>query len=195
MQLVIRALDTIIALLRVGFAAAVLVTAVLCILDWAARTRRISPFGALARFTRKAVDPLITAVERRIVRAGGTPASAPWWTLVFMVLGALLVLALLSFVRNSLVDVYYSFSRGPTGILRLVVSWTFAVLQIAIIVRVVTSWIGGTYSALGRLAFKLTEWFLRPLRRVLPTFGGIDLSPLIAWFLLSIVQGLLMRAL
>ncbi len=195
MQLVIQALDATIDLLRLGFTLFGAVVVVLCVLDWAVRTRRINQFGGVARFTRRMVDPLVSAVERRIVRAGGNPVSAPWWTIVFVVFSALLILALLSFLRNSLVDVYYSASQGPMGIVRLLVAWAFTVLQLAIIVRVVTSWVGGTYSRIGRLAHTLTEWMLRPMRRVIPTFGGLDVTPILAWFLISIVQGAVLRSL
>jgi YggT family protein len=169
--------------------------AALCALDWAVRTRRISPFSGLARFTRRVADPIITPVERRIVRAGGTPASAPWWTVVAAVLLGLTLLALLSFVRDTLLSIHFSVGRGPMGIVRLIVGWAFAVLQIAILIRVITSWVGGSFSWIGRLSHRLTEWFLAPLRRVIPTFGGIDVTPILAWFLLSIIADLVMNAL
>jgi len=95
---------------------------------------------------------------------------------------------LLGFVRDALLTMYLAANAGPRGVLVLVVRAAFGVLQVALLVRIVTSWIGGAYSAAGRLAFRLTEWFLGPLRRALPTTGGIDFSPMLAWFLLSIVQ-------
>ena len=61
--------------------------------------------------------------------------------------------------------------------------------------RVLTSWLGGTFTWFGRLAFRMTEWFLTPLRNVLPPMAGFDLSPLIAWFLLSLLQGIVVSAL
>jgi YggT family protein len=41
---------------------------------------------------------------------------------------------------------------------------------------------------------EITEPILGPIRRVLPTFGMIDLSPLVAMLLLNLLQGLIMRA-
>lgn len=172
----------------------IVLAAVLCTLDWAVRTRRISAFSALARFTRSAVDPLITPVERRIVRSGGTPASAPWWALVAVAFAGLLLLALLGFVRNAIVNVYYSFSAGPTGIVRLLVDWAFTVLLAAILVRVITSWVGGRYSYIGRLSHRLTDWLINPLRRVIPMFGSVDVTPLVAWLLITVLQSLVERA-
>jgi uncharacterized protein YggT (Ycf19 family) len=34
---------------------------------------------------------------------------------------------------------------------------------------------------------------LRPLRRVIPMIGSIDITPIVAFFLLGIVQGIVLR--
>ena len=41
------------------------------------------------------------------------------------------------------------------------------------------------------IAYKLTEPALRPIRRILPSFGGIDLSPVVLILLLGFIQRLL----
>lgn len=189
MRFTIDALDAVITIARPIVLGAIAVVAVLCALDWAVRTRRLNPFGRFARFARRTIDPLMTSVERRIVRAGGTPASAPWWTLAAAAIAGFGLLALLAFLRDVLADLHYSVGAGPRGLLVLAVRWTFTVLQVAVLVRVITSWVGGSHSTIGRLAGRMTEWFLRPLRRLVPTFGGIDITPILAWFLLSILQG------
>jgi YggT family protein len=138
---------------------------------------------------------MIAPVERRTARFGGSHTSAPWWALLaFLVLGALL-LGVLGFLRDVLVSTYFASSQGPRGVLRLAVSAVFAVLQLALIVRVVISWVGGSYSRIGRLAHTLTEWFLGPLRRVLPSIGMVDISPLVAYFALMLVRGFLLGVL
>ena len=88
-------------------------------------------------------------------------------------------------------------ARGSTGksagIYRLAVSWIFSLLQLAILVRVVMSWVrfrpGAWYS---RWAFKLSEPILRPIRNIVPMFGMVDISPIVAWFGLLVVQSLLL---
>lgn len=191
----IRGIDGFIAALRGGFAGVVVLTGVLMTLAWAVRARRIQPFSGLGRFARRLGDPLIAPVERRIIRAGGTSQSAPWWTLVFVLIGGLAVLALLTFVRDLLVSAFHASSRGPGGLLRLAVSWGFGLLQLAVLVRVVTSWVGGAHSRIGRLAWRMTEWFLGPLRRVLPAIGAFDISPLVALLALSLLRSIAERAL
>ena len=35
--------------------------------------------------------------------------------------------------------------------------------------------------------YAATEWMLAPLRRVIPAFGPLDLTPLVAWFGLGLL--------
>jgi YggT family protein len=168
-----------------------LVVAIIALLDWLVRTRRVQPFGVIARFCRRYVDPLMRPVERRIVRSGGQPASAPWWSLVVVVVGGLLLIALLEFLGRFFLQLFWGISSpGRFGL--LLVSWTFAVLRIALIVRVISSWFQlSPYSRWIRWSYVLTEWMLAPLRRIIPTFGPVDVTPIVAFLLLALLQGLL----
>ena len=162
----------------------------IAVLDWMVRTRRLSPFGPVGRFFRQYVDPRIEPLERRVVRAGGLPASAPWWALAAVIVGGLVLMALLDFIGRLLADIYRGVHGGPGGIAVLLVSWIFAIMQIAIIVRVIASWLPvGEYSKWVRWAFTLTEPILRPLRRLIPPYRTIDFTPIVAYFLLVIVEG------
>ena len=178
------------------FSAAAALTVVFAV-DWLVRTRRLNPFGPVARFFRSSVDPLLAPVERRVVRAGGSPASAPWWALVAVVVGGILLLQLLRFVGGQIVAVATAASGGPRGVLVFLASATLAVLQLALLVRVVSSWVRvSPYSPWVRWSFGLTEWILAPLRRVVPTIGGmIDITPIIAYYLIRIVGGAVVGAL
>ena len=82
---------------------------------------------------------------------------------------------------------------GAGGLLVLLVRWIFGILRLALIVRIVSSWFGiSPYSRWIRWAYQLTEPILAPLRQVVPTIGMIDITPIIAWFLLGIVQWLVL---
>jgi YggT family protein len=75
-----------------------------------------------------------------------------------------------------------------TGSLLLVARFIVIVLYIAIIGRVLLSWIEPRpRSGIGRAIYQATEPILGPIRRVLPSTGMIDLSPLVALLLLSVV--------
>jgi YggT family protein len=187
-------LDTVLRILRVAIFVLGAAALVIFGIDWLVRTRRISPFGAVARFFRRVVDPLIVPVERRVVRAGGLPASAPWWALVVVVLGGLVLLALLEFVRGQLAFAAAAGGAGARGVLAVLITWTFGILQLALIVRVISSWVRlSEFSRWVRWTIPLTEWMLRPLRNLIPPLAGtLDLSPLVAWLLLALLQRLLL---
>ncbi len=48
-------------------------------------------------------------------------------------------------------------------------------------------------STVGRFLWKITEPPLRPIRRILPDLGGIDISPIILILALYFIQGMLWR--
>jgi YggT family protein len=182
--------------LRYALFAAAAVVGVVAAVDWAVRTRRLNPFGATARFFRRTVDPLMVPIERRVVRAGGRPSSAPLWALGVVVVGGLLLIALLDFVTRQLAFAATAVSMGPRGVLVLLVGWTFALLRIALIVRVISSWVRvSPYSPWVRWSYGFTEWMLAPLRRLIPLLGGIDITPIVAYLLLGLLEGVLVRAL
>lgn len=193
MNTTIVALDAIIAAVRAAAMFSVGVFAGLCAVDWAVRTRRISPFNPVARFFRSTVDPVIAPVERRVIRAGGTPAAAPWWALVAAVVGAILLVSLLGFIRSQVIVATYAMSAGPAGLYRMAVSWTVAFLRLALLVRVLSSWFPvSPFSWWVRWSYGATEWMLRPLRSVIPTLGAFDITPIVAYFALGLVGRLLM---
>jgi YggT family protein len=190
------AFDALISAVRAAALFVVIVFGAICIVDWAVRTRRINPFNPVARFFRSTVDPFIAPVERRVVRAGGSPTAAPWWALVIAVVGAILLISILGFLRAQISAVEFATAAGASGIVALLVSWTVAFLQIALLVRVLSSWIAvSPYSPWIRWSYGATEWILRPLRAVVPMLGPIDITPIVAYFLLALARGLILGAL
>jgi len=66
------------------------------------------------------------------------------------------------------------------------------ILQGAIIIRVVLSWLPmagihvDPYNPVVKILYDITDPILEPLRRF-TTVGMIDLSPIVAWFLISAI--------
>ena len=180
--------------LRLALLSIALVFGVICILDWAVRMRKISPFNAVARFCRSTVDPFIAPIERKVVRAGGNPASAPLWALAVVVIGGILLLSLLDFILLEVARSAIAAQNGVAGIFHLLVRWTFTILKVALIVRVISSWLPVSPSSRWvHWSYRLSEPILAPLRRIVPSLGGLDLTPILAYVLLSITQALLLR--
>jgi YggT family protein len=77
------------------------------------------------------------------------------------------------------------------GIINLV----FTILTFALIGRALLSWFDpGMRSTVGRLLYDITEPIVGPIRRVIPSLGMIDISPIIALLLLQILNRLLLSA-
>src|SRR2546423_9401594 len=194
METFLSGADAVIAVLRTALLSIAVVFGVICVLDWAVRTRKISPFNAIARFWRSTVDPVIAPIERRVVRAGGSPASAALWALVAVVIGGILLLTLIDIIRLEVVRSIIASQEGSAGIFHLLVSWTFTILKAAIVVRVISSWLPiSPYSRWVRWSYQLSEPILAPLRRIVPVLGGLDITPIVAYIILGIVESLLFR--
>ncbi|HKT07194.1 MAG TPA: YggT family protein [Gemmatimonadaceae bacterium] len=186
---ILDAFDFLLRALRPALFALAALLFVVFAFDWMVRTRRINPFGPVARFFRRVVDPALVPVERRVIRAGGAPASAPWWALVVVVIAGILLILTLQFVREMIVMAAVSANSGSRGIYDLVVSWTFGLLKLALIVRIIASWLQiSPYKPWIRWSVSLTEWLLRPLRSIIPPFGMFDVSPLVAYFVLVLLE-------
>jgi YggT family protein len=69
--------------------------------------------------------------------------------------------------------------------------------QIVIIARVLLSWFpiqpGTVMARINGVLVRVTEPLLGPLRRVLPRMGMLDLSPLVAILLISVLSRVLLR--
>ena len=75
-----------------------------------------------------------------------------------------------------------------------VVTILLNVFQLALFIRVVMSWFPLSSSAARSVmdvVVRITEPVLGPIRRALPSFGGIDISPIVAILLLSILVRLI----
>ena len=63
------------------------------------------------------------------------------------------------------------------------------VFLVAVIIKVVLSWISpGHYNPVIGLVDRLASPVLRPIRRLLPSIGGLDLSPLFATLALLVIK-------
>nr|MBC7244785.1 YggT family protein [Chloroflexota bacterium] len=69
------------------------------------------------------------------------------------------------------------------------INMVFWVLDLAILLRVLFSWINADPSnVLVRLVYQITEPILVPLRRLIPPVAGLDVTPIIALVLLELLQ-------
>lgn len=162
---------------------------IIAVVHWAVKNQHLQPFGVLPRTLRRLSEPLLQPLERRIVSRGGNPVNAPYYLFWLVLLGGLVAIALSEWLVGLVFSLSASAAAGPRGILLFAVNGIFSILILALFVRIIASWIQlNPYSRLMRVVNALTSWLLDPLRRVLPPFGPLDLSPLVAYLMLSLAR-------
>jgi len=160
---------------------------------WAVRTRRINPFGVWPRFTRRISEPILLPLERRVIRAGGSPQDASFWLLGLVIVAGLLLLSLVHWLIGMTATMAALSYAGPRAWLRFVLGGVFTLLMAAIFIRVIASWLGlSPYSRWMRPVMALTDWLTEPIRRILPPFGMLDFSPMVARLVLWVNGGFMM---
>lgn len=69
------------------------------------------------------------------------------------------------------------------------------ILTIAIFLRVILSWFQvSSRNALVVILYQVTDFILAPLRRIIPSFGMFDITPIVAIILLQVIGGILIAA-
>jgi YggT family protein len=73
------------------------------------------------------------------------------------------------------------------------VNLLFWVLEMAILMRVILSWFRlDPYHPFVQIIHQITEPIIGPLRRIIPSIGMIDITPVVALIVLQIVQEILL---
>jgi YggT family protein len=154
---------------------ATLLAALLLLRFWM-QAVRVRPPLAFSQFMFRLTDWLVLPLRRVLPGMGGYD----WASLVGACLIALLSIGLELAVRSV-------FAVEPWLLLSLIsiVHWILYGLIILLFVEVIFSWVN-PHAPLAPMVRAMNEPLMRPLRRVIPPIGGVDLSPLVAFLLLRI---------
>jgi YggT family protein len=137
---------------------------------------QVRPPASVGQFVFQLSDWLVKPLRRIVPGVGGYD----WASL----LGAFLVV-LLSIIAA--VGFVSGFGFQPIILLTLVrfFQWILYGFMATLIIEAVFSWVN-PYAPLAPFVRALNEPLLRPLRKVVPLIGNVDLSPLVALILLQI---------
>lgn len=147
------------------------VTAILLrlLLQWV----RADFYNPLSQFLVKATNPVLVPARRLIPSIGKLDTAS----VVVMLLLELLQLVLISLLSQTDFGFQFLLLFAVRKLL-IALLLTYFVLIIA---RVIVSWIANqSRHPLIPLIYQLTEPVLRPINKLLPKMGGVDLSPLFA---------------
>jgi YggT family protein len=121
-------------------------------------------------------------MERWLVQRGGNPQNAAWWIFGITLVGGILVITVATWLISA-VTVASATATSGRGLVRLVVYYAGQLVLLALIMRVIGSWLGAfRYNRWMRPVYLLTDWIIQPLQKIIPPVGVIDFTPLIAWF-------------
>ncbi len=184
------------AALRIVIAILFFASVIIAVTHWAVRQGHIGAFGAWPRLVRRVSDPVIQPLERRLVRGGRNPQDAPLWLAGLVLVGGLVFLWLARSLAGAVSNLQVIASGGPRALTFAAIRLAAGLLKLALIVRVISSWFGrGEYSRWLRPVYRLTDWLIRPLRRLVPQLGMLDLTPLVAYIVVMLAEALLLSLL
>ncbi|AIB39114.1 MULTISPECIES: YggT family protein [Pseudomonas] len=148
---------------------------------------RANFYNPLCQFIVKATQPLLKPLRRVIPSLFGLDMSS-------------LVLAIL--VQLALMALTLLLTYGTTGNFLQLLVWaiigvTALFLKIfffALIISVILSWVApGSHNPGAELVNQICEPALAPFRRLLPNLGGLDISPILAFMVLKLLDMLVIN--
>lgn len=141
---------------------------------------RADYFNPLSQFVVKVTDPVLRPLRRVIPSVGVLDLAA---VLLGIVLGILAVYARVSLLGQS-ADLVLVAVAGVLFFVSTVLQLMFWI----IFIRAILSWFSNGTNPLELVMHQLTEPLLRPVRRVIPPIGGLDLSVIVVLLAIQFVR-------
>jgi YggT family protein len=120
------------------------------------------------------------------------PAIGRWDT------ATIILLLSLTMVKVILISLIQTMPLSLVGLFRMTIADVFSLFitlfTASIIIQAILSWIAphNAYNPITPLISRMNAPLLKPIRKVLPDFGGIDLSPLVAILMLQVLAMLVL---
>ena len=142
---------------------------------------RANFYNPLCQFTVKATQPLLKPLRRVIPSLFGLDMSS----LVLAILVQMVIFAVvltLSYMSFNVLGLLLWAIIGVTALF-------LKVFFFALIINVILSWVApGSTSPGAELVNQITEPALAQFRRFLPSMGGLDISPILAFMVIQLIQ-------
>tara|TARA_B100001750_G_C14992763_1_gene343364 strand:+ start:218 stop:466 length:249 start_codon:yes stop_codon:yes gene_type:complete len=77
-----------------------------------------------------------------------------------------------------------------------IINITFEILTYIIFIRVILSWFShNPYQPIIKLIYQISDFALSPIRNAVSPIGGIDISPIIAIFMIQLIKNIILKSL
>ena len=151
------------------------------LLQWA----KADFYNPMSQFLVKVTSPVLRPLRRVIPGFGGLDIAS----IVLMLALQMLALTISLMLRDDIEGPVYIAIMATAELVNLLIN----VFIFAIVIQVILSWVSpGAHNPITGLIHSLTEPVMRPARRILPPFSGLDLSPILALIALQVIKMLLM---
>lgn len=144
-------------------------------------------YNPLSQFIVRATHPLLKPLRKVIPSFAGLDLAS----LVLAILVQLVLMALVLLLMGyGLDDPLQLLVWSIIGVTALFIKVFF----FALIISVILSWVAqGSHNPAAELINQICEPLLLPIRRILPSMGGLDLSPIVAFLVLNLIDMLVVR--
>lgn len=144
-------------------------------------------YNPLSQFIVRATHPLLKPLRKVIPSVAGLDLASLVLAIVVQLVLMALTLMLLGYgLENPLQLLVWSII-GVTALF-------LKVFFFALIISVILSWVAqGSHNPTAMLINQICEPLLSPIRRILPSMGGLDLSPIVAFLILNLIDMLVIR--
>ncbi len=160
----------------------------------------LNPFSWLALTVRRLTDPMLMPVRRALAGFGVDPKVAPLITVLLAILVGWFAIQLTDSILGTIAGVLMSAQqRRFIALVGYILYGALDIYSILIFMRIIFSWGMVSYrNRVMRFLVNVTDPLLVPLRRMIPPFGMLDLSPIVAfiliWLFKAAIAGTLLRA-
>ena len=142
---------------------------------------RANFYNPLCQFIVKATQPLLKPLRRVIPSVFGLDMSS----LVLAIVVQMVIFAVVMTLSYMSFNVFGLLLWAIIGVTALFLKVFF----FALIISVILSWVApGSVSPGAELVNQITEPALAPFRRFLPSMGGLDISPILAFMVIQLIQ-------
>lgn len=140
-------------------------------------------YNPLSQFVVRATNPLLRPLRKVIPGVWGIDFAALLLTYLIM----LLTVALLAAIAGASLPLLALLGYALLKTMLLVIHLYF----FTILVQVILSWVSPGWSPVAAVLYTINAPLLRPVQKILPSMGGLDLSPLLVIILLQFVSFLI----
>ena len=161
----------------------------------------VNPFTWHAMKVRNLSDPFINPVKRGISSFRIPIKYAPLVTILLVILVGLVALQLVTGTFNIVACILLAANaRDGKAVIGYLLYAALSLYGLMIFLRIIFSWMRPLYgNRLMRFVIRATDPLLEPLRRRIPPVGMFDISAIVAfiiiWILQAVVQSTLLRGL